>query len=117
MQLDENFLEHFGVKGMKWGVRRKSGSDKAKSSGQTAKTLTNKELKKRVNRLNMEKRYSQLSKETNRESMSQGKKVVNDIVENFAKEYRKNFGKKAGKRGAALTVNIMGDIIEKRSHG
>jgi len=64
-------LEHFGVKGMRWGVRRKnvrpSGdaatADKLKSklkSGGT-KALTNKELKKLVERMNLEKQYKNLA--------------------------------------------------------
>lgn len=113
--MTENFLEHFGIKGMKWGVRRKPGSSKKKSAAATAKTLTNKELKKRVDRLNMEKRYSELSKESSRATMSNGKRIVTDVVENFGKEYPKSLGKKAAKKGSQLTVDILGDVIEKKA--
>lgn len=116
-QMLKDIIEHFGTKGMKWGVRKKPGSGKSKTSAQIAKTLTNKELTKRVNRLNMEKRYSDLSKESARTSMSVGKKAVNDFVENFGKEYPKAFGKKAAKRGAAVSVNVLADAIEKKVRG
>lgn len=111
--MSDNFLKHYGTKGMKWGIRKKSGSSKS-STKKTTTTLTNKELKKRVDRLNMEKRYSELSKEKKRTKMSKGKQIVTDVVETFGNEYPKQFGKKAGKRGAGLTVNILGDIIEKK---
>lgn len=113
--MTENFLEHFGVKGMKWGVRKKPGSSKKKSAATIAKTLTNKELKKRVDRLNMEKRYSELVKESNRARMSNGKRIVNDVLENFGNTYPKSFGKKAAQRGSALAVDILGDVIEKKA--
>lgn len=73
MALDENFLEHYGKKGMKWGVRKsKSGTkkvsidakrkltitDKAKTHGINA--LTNKELKDYNNRLNLEQQFSRM---------------------------------------------------------
>ena len=113
----ENFLEHFGVKGMKWGIRRKSGSGRGKGGTKPGKSLTTTELKKRVDRLSMEKRYSELSKESKRESLSTGKRIVDDIVTTFANEYPKQFGRKAGKRGAGITVGVIGDAIEKKVKG
>ena len=77
-------LEHHGIKGQKWGVRRfqnkdgsrtaagkkreKSNSDepahddytKAHNS-KSVKTMSDAELRSRLNRLQMEKQYSQLS--------------------------------------------------------
>ena len=37
----ENYLEHYGIKGMKWGVRRKPGPDGTIGTG-SGKTKTNK---------------------------------------------------------------------------
>lgn len=76
-------LAHYGIKGMKWGIRRKTGSDglvekssepkefsedaaKAKSSGEKARTkgvqsLSNYELRQLNDRLNLEANYSRLT--------------------------------------------------------
>lgn len=96
--MQDDFLEHFGIKGMKWGIRRKNpsgsgtkgkaketGSKKGKSSSETAKTLTDTELKKRIARLELEKRYSDLSTTQQKSTMSRGSKVAKEIVGNAAK--------------------------------
>lgn len=69
----EDVLEHFGVKGMRWGVRRSqtelhTGSEdhrnaaaaasKAKKGG--VKSLSNKELQDMITRMNLEGQYVRL---------------------------------------------------------
>lgn len=65
---------HYGVKGMKWGVRKKrqlnplSRQKKAMTSDQNYKkkdyrNLTNEELQSRITRLNLEKQYTNLYSE------------------------------------------------------
>lgn len=73
-ELVDDFLQHFGVKGMHWGARRaqakrasssddaNSASDahsKAKKAGGTH-ALTNKELQDLVTRMNLEKQFNTL---------------------------------------------------------
>lgn len=72
--LVDNFLEHFGVKGMRWGVRRNraqtpSSSDatnaarvhnKIRQTGGTH-SLSNKELQDFITRANLEQQYSRLA--------------------------------------------------------
>jgi hypothetical protein len=101
METLEEFLEHHGVKGMKWGVRRSnpSGSSsssshpssedakRAKASAAIAKThgthaLSNQDLQHLVSRTDLEQRYSKLStKNTNA-----GAKIAKEILLNVGKQ-------------------------------
>lgn len=58
------FLEHHGVKGMKWGVRRsrKQLERAAKGrGGKSVKDMSDDELRSAVNRMNLEQQFSRLS--------------------------------------------------------
>jgi hypothetical protein len=77
--IGEDILEHFGVKGQKWGVRKgkSSGSSTARTTfAKAPKHLSDAELGKRITRMQIEKQYNQL----NRKDVSEGKKIVTDIL-------------------------------------
>lgn len=102
--MDNKTLYHYGVKGMKWGVRRyqnrdgrltaagqkqKSASDadsKEKSDRKTAlknrRTMSDAELQNRIKRLKMEQEYKNLSEQ----DISQGRKMVSDIMTDAGKK-------------------------------
>lgn len=116
--MDNNELMHYGVLGMKWGVRKSRSSSgkrsglfkkKAKASTQTqtskkksVKDMSDDELRKAINRLEMEKRYKDLSPK----QVSKGKQFVNDFMsksivpavneasKNLARDYLMKVGKK-----------------------
>ena len=72
----EAFLLHYGVKGQKWGVRRKrSGSDDV--LGPT-KNLSNDELRRVIDRMRLEQQYSEMVKNPKKEA---GKKYANKLVQ------------------------------------
>jgi hypothetical protein len=70
-----NDIVHFGVKGMRWGVRKEDSS---------VKSLSNQELKARIERMNLEKNYSRLTQEQS--TISKGAGIVASIVGNAAKQ-------------------------------
>jgi hypothetical protein len=79
----DTFLEHFGKKGMKWGVRKRAtpaGAATSKQGKPKATFLSDADLKKHINRMNLEKQYSDLS----------GKKKNNSEAIDFAKGLGKN---------------------------
>lgn len=63
----DEFLEHHGIKGMKWGVRRRRGSDgrvKGSATKPKAHELDDATLRSAINRMKMEREYKQLSQVT-----------------------------------------------------
>ena len=58
----EEFLEHYGVKGMKWGVRKKPSSSK-RSLVTNTKKMSDSELKAAVERLRLEREYVNINKD------------------------------------------------------
>lgn len=155
----ENELTHWGVKGMRWGIRRYQNKDgtltpagkkrynaemsklkaeekvlknKMKTKSQldkleakrkevedlrkgklpasskessepkkkTVKDLSDEELFKAVNRLNLEKRYSEL----NPQQVSKGKKFVNDMIEKAVIPAVQEVSKNAIKNGLESAI-------------
>lgn len=92
----DDVLAHFGVKGMKWGVRSASPggsmpSADAKSAANiqskikrgNTKTLSNKELQALITRMNLEQQYSRLTKPSGKKTAG---KFVADILLNVGKQ-------------------------------
>ena len=64
----EEFLEHYGVKGMKWGVRKRSEPTAKRTLTNRAKQLDDAELKKAVERLRLEREYVNINKDLSNDS-------------------------------------------------
>ena len=101
-------LMHYGVLGMKWGVRRsrpssggskptskKGKTDDASDPKKTVKAeskpkkrkiseLSDEELRQKISRLQMEKQYRDLAK--NRETMNKGKNFTSDFLKAAGKK-------------------------------
>lgn len=103
---DQEFLAHFGKKGMRWGHRNKRAlininigshdhsSDDHKNTEALKKKkiseMSNAELKAFNSRLQMEKQYKELTKK----EISPGKKVVQEILGNAAKQTATSYAAK-----------------------
>lgn len=123
------YLAHYGVKGMKWGVRKKYVPHPRKSNGKTnarriyenfkqkkankstqavnpkpakrsVRDMSDDELRSAINRMQMERTYAQLTAK----EVSKGKKFVNEVVygaaKSVAQEQVKELMKKAIKKAS-----------------
>lgn len=119
----ENFIEHYGVRGMKWGIRRKRnpktgrvGGAKGKGKGKRkVSDIPDEELAKKVKRMNMEKQYRALKTEqADRKVVRKGAKAVGGILAKSSKRALTDFSskqilkglEKAAERKAAQTVQL-----------
>lgn len=121
--MDQNELSHYGVPGMRWGVRRSgasatSGKTKKGPSSEDfkrmqdmkkrgTKNLTTAELKELTGRMQLEKQYKDLSKA----QVSKGKAFVQDTLKSTGKEVAKEALKNAAKKGLENGVKYVADFM------
>ena len=93
----DEFLAHFGIKGMKWGVRRGNKSPRPVSADHSVSRqlkkkrldeMSNAELQQLVTRMNLEQQYSKLNLSP--------KSDTQKFVENLAKQQLSSFVSKQG---------------------
>ena len=105
-------LTHHGVKGMKWGIRRSKkqlgygrGRDdddvdshedsKKVRDGKNPRAMSDAELRARINRIQMEKQYSQLTAK----EKSAGRKFVDEVLLNVGKQLATKYVTQAATKG------------------
>ena len=117
--MDQNELSHYGVPGMRWGVRRSGVSStpcKTKKGPPSedykrmldmkkrgTKNLTTSELRELTGRMQLEKQYKDLSKA----SVSAGRKYTTDLMKEIGKETVKGTVKK----GIGSSVKYVADFM------
>lgn len=90
LPLTSNELAHFGVKGMRWGVRKKSKSKPRKSISE----MSNQELQDAITRGNLEKQYK---------GLYQPKSMPSRMVT----KYREKFEEKVTSAAAQMSLNAV----------
>lgn len=122
--MSNNELLHYGILGMKWGVRRTpaqlarargerttdSGGSKPKASSSSSKSSSSKrsvsemsddELRKTVQRLQLEQQYRNL----NPQKVSTGKKIVDKILKDVVVPAATEVGRNAFKKALESAVD------------
>lgn len=124
----DGILSHSGVKGMKWGVRKKrtpsiqNGSRVKKGKKQTIPThkpttvnkpkgsnikeLSDAELRAKITRLQLERELArELSKSNSAPQTSKGKQIMNSILKNMVAPAAKDLGTQLIKSQGAKMIN------------
>lgn len=113
----DDFLAHYGVVGMKWGIRKSRSSGSAGSANKVAvkkpttttsvpavkpkpkPKLTDEELRRKIARLQMERQYAQLTNSSSPEGKNFTQRfmttTLKDVVAPAAKEVGKDILKEA----------------------
>ena len=101
-------IKHFGIPGMKWGVRRNRKGSSARTSRESSDSkrarslkkkkvseLSNDELRKLNDRLQLEKNYKSLTKKDTRPGLKFAGSVLSEVGKQIAVKYVKGFAEDA----------------------
>lgn len=86
---DEDCLQHFGIKGQKWGVRRFQNEDgtrtaagkKREAAARETDSMSDEELRNKINRLNDEQNYRRIIGSRNQSKTSSKLKAASNILQ------------------------------------
>lgn len=86
----EDFLAHYGVRGMKWGVRKRSKREeklraKRFKTANNRRHLSDEDLKKHIDRLQNEKKLKQLVEEDLTPGKAAAKKIMSESGQKVAR--------------------------------
>ena len=118
--MTNNELYHFGIKGMKWGVRKNRSSNDPSSSSlskkkkrglgnisepknKSVKDMSDEELRNTIARIELENRYKDLSPK----KVSAGKKFVDRVINNIILPAGEDVTKQLVKSGMTKTANDL----------
>lgn len=101
---------HFGIKGMKWGVRRNRGANgRVKGSSgpprgrKAASKMSDSELRQHINRLQLERQYSQL----NPTRVDSGRRAVTKWAANVSMQVVNQQVTKYANRGIDTAIDSL----------
>ena len=114
----DDFFEHFGVKGMRWGVRRNRNNTNTIKSLRPKKEQTDlskmsdAELRTRINRIQMERQYRELTSPKGHKVQTEGQKYVKRILIDTATNAVAEVVKELYKKQMVKTGESMGSKLE-----
>lgn len=114
----DNKLNHAGIKGMKWGVRRYQNKDgsltpagKKRYNRDAVKDMSDEELRKKLNRLQMENQYKNLTQK----KTSAGRKFVTNVLVTAATTVATAYATKYMKSGAEAAGKAIMNMVKGKN--
>lgn len=123
--LNNNELKHYGIQGMKWGVRRKVGPDgriiegtrahdkqikkQRRQDSKKRRMLSDKELSEKIARLEKEKKLRELTAK----EIDEGKSITNDVLKDAGSKAMKTV--LAGAAVYGIKVALTGKFDPKEA--
>lgn len=110
----QDFLDHHGIKGQRWGVRKPRGDRSAfiaRAKGPDVSKMSTQELRDAVGRLQLEKQFNDLSKAKNQSSIHGGVSFAKGILRDVGKQEARRLiveGVAAVATGAFVAKQMMG---------
>jgi hypothetical protein len=130
MDAVEEHLEHYGIRGMKWGVRRtraqidadsadkattRALGEKVKKNRGSTDSLSNQELQAVITRMNLEQQYANLtSKESNKNTQQRGAKWASEFTSSVANTQLRNAANKVVAYQVEQALIKKGALPEKK---
>ena len=129
--MPNDYLQHHGIKGMKWGIRRTEAqlarvrgkakkdnwSEDAKSVGEirtkSVKQMSNAEIRKVNERMDLERRYSQLNPGVIKKGSMKVAAATGIMATALAFYNNADRAVKTGQTVATKVVDIAGDMLIK----
>ena len=110
--MENTYLYHHGVKGMRWGVRKKrkpAHDDYRKAHDKKdVREMSDAELRARNNRLQAERQYQQMTQKTGR-----GKKIVQGLIATAGTIAAAETAYKTYARFVNKGIDTVGDMVVK----
>jgi len=106
----DKFISHYGIKGMKWGIRKDYRTSGQKLTAK-AKSMSEEQLRSSIKRMQLERQYADLvAKENtaNRTRRSRGREKVGKIMGDAGSEVAKSIVTNAEKGGIKLGAAVIG---------
>lgn len=96
----DDFLAHYGVKGMKWGVRRQNQKKSNKVTRDSVSKMSNEQLRKKTKRLRLETEYKEAKQKHDQVFATRGQKILKDIDSSITKT-----------TGRVIAQNLMQSVV------
>lgn len=102
-----NELRHYGILGMRWGIRRKRLTAPSKTAAESVTEST----KSKINRKNLEKKYKSL--EPSSIAMKETTAFVSDVLKEIGKNTVTNLGSQFDEEASKSAMVFVNRVINE----